>query len=330
MMNADLLMLYLSHLGEGSWAAVKSHFRAAAGAEAADGAEAAAGGRALRYALEEMGFADFFVDRETPHGPQSGDGWRVLPTSLMMLASGRTALLCGARDPDLLQSLQEAAQAEGCTSEVREVSAEPPSGPCFTLPGVAGGAGGVAGVARRLGVPLIASAPDAWLERVAPLAETLRLAPEVELGLCRPGWEMRLCRPERRAWEPILRPPDAAVPAGAVLEWSRPWLPRQRAVLTTRRGWVSAGDREAVYLGALISHQPLLRYDVSTKRLHVPAAFPLPRPYARAAAMCAGTPPRWQDGERVYADVPARLAAVIGLLLGQPNLDGMRGSRGTP
>lgn len=324
MINADLLMLYLSHLGEGSWAAVKSHFRVAGGAEAE------AGGCALRYALEEMGFADFFVDREAPHGPQPGHGWRVLPTSLRMLASGQTALLCGARDPDVLQSLQEAAQAEDCTFEMRVVPAESPSGPCFTLPRVTGGAGGLAGVARRLDVPLVASAPDAWLERVSPLAETLRLAPKLELGLHRPGWEMRLCRPERRTWEPISCPPDAAVLAGSVLEWSRPWLPRQRAVLTTQRGWVGAGDREAVYLGALISHRPLLCYDVSTERLHVPAAFPLPRPCARAAAMCAGAPPRWQDGERVYAAVPAWLAAVIGFLLGQPGLDGIRGSRGTP
>lgn len=324
MMNADLLMLYLSHLGEGSWAAVKSHFRAAAGAEAE------AGGRTLRYALEEMGFADFFVDHKTPQGPQSGDGWRVLPTKLMMLASGQAALLCGARDPDVLRSLQEAAQAEGCAFEMRAVPSESPSGPCFTLPRVTGGAGGLAGVAQRLDVPLIASAPDAWLERFSPLAEALRLAPEVKLGLYRPGWEMRLCRPERRTWEPISCPPDATVPAGAVLEWSRPWLPRQRAVLTPQRGWVGAGDREAVYLGALISHQHLLRYDVSTERLRVPAAFPLPRPCARAAAMCAGVPPKWQDGERVYAAVPTRLAAVIGLLLGQPSLDGIRGSRGTP
>lgn len=324
MMSADLLMLYLSHLGEGSWGAVKSHFRAAAGAEAE------AGSRALRYALEEMGFADFFVDCETPHGPQPGDGWRVLPTRLMMLASGQTALLCGARDPDVLQSLQEAAQAEGCAFEMRAVPAESPSGPCFTLPRVTGGAGGLAGVARRLDVPLVVSAPDAWLERVSPLAETLRLAPPLELGLHRPGWEMRLRRPERWTWEPISCPPDAALPAGSVLEWSRPWLPRQRAVLLTQRGWVCAGDREAVYIGALISHRPLLRYNVSTERLYVPAAFPLPRPCARAAAMCAGAPPQWQDGERAYAAVPARLAAVIGLLLGQPGLDGVKGTRGTP
>lgn len=324
MIDADVLMLYLSHLGEGSWAAAKSYFRAAGGAEAE------AGGRSLRYALEEMGFADFFVDRETPHGPQPGDGWCVLPTSLRMLASGKTALLCGARDPDVLQLLQEATQVEDCALEMRAVPVESPSGPCFTLPRVTGRAGGLAGVARRLDVPLVASAPDAWLERVPPLAETVRLAPKLELGLHRPGWEMRLCRPERQTWEPISSPPDAAVPAGSVLEWSRPWLPRQRAVLTTQRGWVGAGDREAVYLGALISRRPLLRYDVGAGTLHVPASFPLPRPCARAAALCAGVPSRWLDGERVYAAVPARLAAVIGLLLGQPSLDGIRGSRGTP
>lgn len=321
-----MLMLYMSHLGEGSWAAIKSGFLSVA---AGAGAEPEEGGKALRYALEDIGFADFFVEHDTPDGPRASDGWRVCPTSLRVLASGRTTLLCGARDPYLLQSLEEAAQAEGGTCEMRSGSVEGPSGPTglsFALPRVSGTAAVLAGVARRLDLPPVASAPDDWLEAFPPLTDTLKLAHREELGLCRPGWEMRLCRPERRAWEGIAHLPDAPMPAGTVLEWSRPWLPRQRAVLTPQRGWVRTGDREAVYLGALISRRPLLRYDVKAKSLHVPIAFPLPQRCARAAAACAGALPSRQGGERIYSDIPPRVAAVIGLLLGQPDLDGGRGA----
>lgn len=323
-----MLMLYMSHLGEGSWAAVKSNFLSVA---AGAGAEPKEGSKALRYALQDIGFADFFLENATPDGPRASDGWRVCPTNLRMLASGRTVLLTGARDPYLLQSLEEAAQAEGGTCEMWSASVESPSGPtglCFTLPRVSGTAAVLAAVARRLEVPLVVSSPDAWLETFLPLTDTLKLAPQEELGLCRPGWEMRLCRPERRTWEGIVHMPDAQTPVGTVLEWSRPWLPRQRAVLTPQRGWVRTGDREAVYLGALISRRPLLKYDVRAKSLHVPIAFPLPWPCARAAAACAGVLPSRQDGERVYSDVPPRVAAVIGLLLGQPDLGGTKGEKG--
>lgn len=323
-----MLMLYMSHLGEGSWAAIKSGFLSVA---ASAGVEPEEGGKALRYALEDIGFADFFVEHDTPDGPRAGDGWRVCPTSLRVLASGRTALLGGAQDPYLLRSLEEAALAEGGTCEMRSATVEGsfgPTGLCFTLPRVSGTAAALAGIARRLDLPLVASAPDDWLEAFPPLTDTLKIALQEELGLCRPGWVMRLCRPERQAWEGIEYLPDAPMPAGTVLEWSRPWLPRQRAVLTPQRGWVRTGDREAVYLGALISRRPLLRYDVRAKSLHVPIAFPLPWPCARAAAACAGVLPSRQDGERVYSDVPLRVVAVIGLLLGQPDLGGTKGEKG--
>ena len=323
-----MLMLYMSHLGEGSWAAIKSVFLSVA---AGSGAEPEEGVKALRYAFQTIGFADFFVERASLNGPRASDDWRVYPTNLRVLASGRTALLGGARDPVLLQSFKEAAQSEGGAFDMQSALVECLSGHnslSFTLPRVSGTPAVLAGVARRLELPLIVNAPDAWLEAYPPLSDTLKFAPQEELSLCRSGWEMRLCRPERRKWEAISHLPDAPMPAGTVLEWSRLWLPRRRAVLTPQRGWVRAGDREAAYLGALISRFPLLRYDVKAKSLHVPIAFPLPWPCARAAAACAGALPTCQANEYVYSDVSPRVAAVIGLLLGQPDLDSVAGKKG--
>ena len=322
-----MLMLYMSHLGEGSWAAIKSVFLSVA---AGSGAEPEEGVKALRYALQTIGFADFFVERDTLDGPCASDGWRVCPTSLRGLASEESVLLGGARDPVLLQSLKAATQAEGGACEMRMVSVECPSGQTglsFSLPRVSGTPSVLAGVARRLEIPLIISAPDAWLEAYRPLSDTLKFAPEEELSLCRSGWQMRLCRPERQKWEGIAHLPNAPMSIGTVLEWSRPWFPRRRAVLTPQRGWVRAGDREAAYLGALISRFPLLRYDVKAKSLHVPIAFPLPWPCARAAAACAGALPACQANEHVYSDVSPRVAAVIGLQLGQPDLDSVAGKK---
>ena len=325
MINADTLMLYLSHLGEGSWGAVRPHFLSVA---ADAGADADEGARALRYALEEIGFADFFAERDTAQG--TGNGWRVCPTSLMASSFSGGASLCGSRDPRLLLSLEEAARAEGCMCEMRAVTVEAVRGLSFTLPRVSGTPGALAAVAGRLNVPLVASAPDAWLETFRSLREALPLAPKEELGLSRPGWEMRLCRPERRTWEPITRLTDAPLTVGAVLEWRREWLPRQRAVLTDRWGWVRLGDRESPYAGAMFSHCPLLRYDRASGDLYAPMAIPLPRSCARAAVMCAGALPSRQGGDRVYAEVPPRIAAVIGQKLGQPGLDDAKGNGATP
>ena len=320
-------MLYLSHMGEGSWSTVRPRFQAAAGVD-----EEGRRVSGLRYALEEIGFADFFVERDTSRGPSAGDGWRVCPTGLVALASGREALLCGARDPRLLQALEEAARSEGCACEMQTAAVDVTPGPpnlCFTLPRVAGTAATLATLARRLDIPFVVDASDAWLEAFPPLATTLRSAGPEELGLCHSGWEMRLLKPGGRAWAGVSRLPENAEP-GSVFEWSRPWLPRRRAVCIPTRGWVGVGDREAVYAGALVSRYWLLRYDHDTKRLFVPAAFPLPRRCARAAALCAGALPAYQNGERVYSEVPPRVAAVIGLRLGQPHLDGPRGNGATP
>lgn len=62
-----MLMPYMSHLGEGSWAAIKSGFLSVA---AGAGAEPKEGSKALRYALQDIGFADFFVENATPDGPR--------------------------------------------------------------------------------------------------------------------------------------------------------------------------------------------------------------------------------------------------------------------
>ena len=327
MIDADLLMLYMSHLGEGSWATLRPRFQAAAGLD-----ERGEGVSALRYALEEIGFADFFVERNTPRGQLADNGWKVCPTSLMALASGREALLCGARDQPLLQALEQTANSEGCSFEIRTVTVKVTPGLSslsFTLPRVAGTPPALFSLARHLDIPFIADAPDAWLEAFPSLASTLRLACPEELGSSHLGWEMRLLKPGARAWATVSQLPQNPE-AGSVFEWVRPWLARRRAVYIPTRGWVGVGDREAVYAGASVSQHQLLRYDREGKSLFVPAAFPLPRPCARAAALCAGDLPTYRNGERIYSEVPPRVAAVIGLRMGQPDLDVPKGNGETP
>src|ERR1700733_9889474 len=102
-MSCDLLLYWMTHKGEGSWAG----FRRAAAELMPDAPDQKRMARQLKAALSDLAHVDFFVD-----GSQQ---WRVLPATLAGLGiDGSAAILCGARTPELILSLQATASKVGC------------------------------------------------------------------------------------------------------------------------------------------------------------------------------------------------------------------------
>src|SRR5437660_2189904 len=102
-MSCDLLLYWMTHKGEGSWAS----FRAAVSELMPSAPDQRRMARQLRGILSDMSHVDFFVD-----GSQQ---WQVLPAMLAGLAiDDSAAILCGARTPELILSLQSTAGKLGC------------------------------------------------------------------------------------------------------------------------------------------------------------------------------------------------------------------------
>jgi len=308
-MKSDILLSYMSHLGEGRWQKLRYHFLDVA---VDSGCEPERESRLLRYALEEIAFADFFLNRTGSIA--ASDVWRVHGPSLARIGYGTSALVCGARDPYLRRRLDSAGKRHECIVDDYMICVS--QSMHFTVPRVFGSLSRLHSIAVDLEIPFIANAPDAWLSATMPLSQQLRHAVETQRMS---GWELQEYDLSAQRAKPVSNWDDCTYEVGAVIEQSRQWLPSRRSVLFDGR-WVDIGYREALYAGAMLRGLSILAYDSARCRLRVPIVFPLPLSFARAAVMCSGSLPSIEGANRVYCSVPHRIASVMGMLLGQWDL----------
>ena len=113
-MSWDPLLFWMTHMGEGSW----TSFRNAVASGVADGDELGDAVRLLSNTLADLGHADFFVG-ETQY-------WRINPATLAGLETPPdSAMLIGARTPQMLEMLFDAAEDERCSVTCRNSQSIP-------------------------------------------------------------------------------------------------------------------------------------------------------------------------------------------------------------
>lgn len=288
-MNADSLLYWMSHLGEGSW----RRFRDAAELTPPnhDQTEMA---RFLRICFSDLGYADFFVD-----GSQR---WRVCSPLMAGLCEKRQAVLYGARSPSLIEALQAAAQKRGCRFEIQNLQNLPSR---VLFEGDLKQLAATAQAARLNYKPNLAAA---LCRRLMPVMHSVA---EIS-GKAPIRWAVRSFDLQRRRWV------EGELPDTAREYTSK--FGEQRFYLCGSHGELHAAPkRTAIYAAAALRRVSLAGYDLPSHTLKTAAAAPLPEAYTRTACLCSGLPPRFKDNFWIYEDVSPEVAAALLVLAGQPH-----------
>jgi len=289
-MDCDVLLSWMTHVGEGSWAGFRN------AVEVVFGRKDDLLCRMLRIRLSDLGFADFFIE-----GTQQ---WRMLPPVLGGLAvQGCAAAFSGGRTPLLAESLREAAEARGCRFETER----PPD--CPTLIRVVGGMGEIEALAGEIEASFEPDYAARVAEALQPIPCTLDAAPEEAAPL---NWKAQAFDFRTCMWvERIL--PNAACEFTPTYGRSKFFLHRKRGRL------LRMSKRESLYAAAMLKGVRLIEYDAGAARLSTPLFAPLPELYARAACLCSGRPAEVLSGRITYSDVTPEVAALVMVAAGQPH-----------
>lgn len=291
-MNCDLLLTWMTHVGEGSWLS----FRKAVEELADSDRDSLDLCRSLRIGLSDLGYADFFID-----GSQQ---WRMLPPVLGGL-TGRenVAALYGSRTPVLIEELRRATGALGGSFET-EVFQDCPAS--FR---VIGERQVIAVIAGRIGV---AYRPDSAMriaEGIRPIGYLLETAVAEATPL---NWKARSFDIEKCAWVDGLLP-NAACEFTPSYGHSKYYVHRKSGKL------LRMPKRESLYAAAMLKGVRLIDYKPDAMKLSVPLFAPMPELYARAACLCACRPAEILNGQFVYCDVTPDVATFLMVAAGQPH-----------
>ncbi len=289
-MNWDILLHWMTHLGEGSWQGFKNSVGRLAGEE--EDLENLVIG--LRFHLSDLGHADFFVG--------GSRRWRTLSPTLAGLAQPNAAILSGGRTPALHEALFAASHRAGCTASSEELADRP-----MTLR-ITGGRTSLLQVAADVGVRfsyLHAQRLCAELNPLFKVFEGLRdETPPTQ-------WSVKSFDFASMTMVDGLRRNSACEysPRYGIARW----------YVHTRLGRLKPlPKREAIYAAAMLQGVSLLSYDAAKHCLRVPANTPPPESYSRVACLCSGRRPRISGGSLMFEEVPPAIAAVLCVAAGQP------------
>jgi len=291
-MNWNSILYWLSHLGSGSWARFK---KALAGLSPFEEETRYEASRA-RIRLSDLGCADFFV--------KGSQNWRVCDPRLVgLIGSPDSAMLTGARSPQLVEILGKAAERHGCTFEIQAAV----DGPSRIL--LSGDEQQLAGATRDCG---LSYRRQAALMMSKGLSSLLRPPSEVADEYI--GWRFRSFDLQSLKWID-----DVKLPLSA-REYEHPRYYSRDYLLSDHQGilW-RMPKRAAIYVSAALQGVSLTGYDHQKQELIVSARAPLPEDFARIACLCSGISPRFEQGRLVYAGVTLEVAARLMVLAGQPH-----------
>lgn len=291
-MDANKLLHWLSHLGEGSWDSFrKAVEELSVPDDNASGRDAAA---QMRFRLSELGDVDFF--------PEKRQRWQIVPPLLAGFPERQgEAVLCGGRTPALLASLSAAAETWRCSLE-RELRAELPDN--------------IRILARPDALTAVASATHikcdldfaAELARcIVPIHTQLAAAPTEDLMI---RWQRKYFDLHTQQWvdKPLRR-----TACECVSQYGR----RATYVQVSRTRTVRMPKREALYAAASLSGIAFALYDAETQCLSAPMHAPLPDRCARLACISSGSVGTLNGGRVHYSPVAPRIAEIILAALGQ-------------
>ena len=289
-MSCDLLLYWMTHQGEGSWAG----FRRAVSELAPNASDQNSLARRLRVALSDLGHVDFFVERS--------QRWLALPPMLAGAAMRDSmAVLCGSRTPQLITSLQSAAGACGC----RLLIMGSPEGPsCVELRGLPAD---IQEAGNRTQIRFLPKTSAHLLGVVDSIADEIENAQHDERPF---NWDAESFDLRSRTWVEGVQPNSAC-------RFS-PRYGASKFLLHLRRGiFLQLPKRDAVYASAMIRGVSLLDYDLGAGVIKAPVAAPMPEKLARIACLCTGAQPRIDSGILEYSGVPFDIASGLLVAAGQ-------------
>jgi hypothetical protein len=296
-MNAELLLYWMSTVAEGSW----RRFRYALAELAPEDTDVQALARRVRVLLADLGHADFFID-----GSQR---WQVAAPTLAGLLEKSSAVFCGGRSPALLDRLQGAAEAAGCTLS------RTAHGEGLVAIRVDGDGAALRQAAARSGIPYIPDLAISLAGAGTTVLHQLRGAPTSPPPI---RWTVRTFDWDRRRWADAT---DLSRRESGTVWDCESRSERRFLVCGRRRHLFVMPKREAVWAAASLRGVRLAVYNPARGTLVVPFSAPLPDRFARAACLASGCPARVENGDIRYDGIPPHLAAVILVALGQPHAD---------
>lgn len=290
-MNLDVVLHWMTHLGEGSW----TGFREAIANVAPPEADLQQTCRTLRVHLSDLGHTDFFVE-----GTRR---WRMLPPVLTALPMKRdTAFLAGGRTPQLIETLKQTAEERRCA--VMSGSTADSTSAVF----VSGREAALKDIAAGLNISFAPDLSGAVCRQFIPLPQLLTAAPEERSPT---NWRLKSFDFQSMSWVDGLRLHSAC-------ECSSRFGVRRYYVYARRGALLRMPKREAVYASAMLRRIKLLDYDSSACTLSAPIAAPLPELLARAASLCSGAQARIENGYIRYTEIPPATGAALLVASGQP------------
>jgi hypothetical protein len=289
-MDCDLLLTWMTHIGEGSWARFRNAVEELAGSDG-DLSDLC---RRLRMGLSDLGFAEFFVE-ETQR-------WKTLPPILGRIAAqDGAAVFCGGRSPIVVDSLTSAAELHGCQSFVERPR------DCPALIRIVGAPEKMAVVADQIGVAFEPNLPAILAAKLVPMPDRMANAPRESAPL---NWKVHSFDFRKRHWVDKLLPNSAC-------EYTPAYGPSRYFVHRKRGRLLRLSKRESLYVAAMLNGVRLVEYERATRVLSVPLFAPLPESYSRTACLCSGRPADVADGRITYGGVPPDLAAILTVAAGQ-------------
>lgn len=307
-MKANEVLLWLSARREGSW----QQFRAAVEELYSDGELGESETRdvefplhqQLRLNLERLGHVEFFT-------AGCEEGWRVVPPQLATctFADGVRGVLCGARSPALRERFLQAAGSVALETQT-------PPGVPDVIRVVGRDLRSLEGLADVAGVQLQTDAPFAILSHLPPCTppSSKESTAEFPKGA---DWSIHEFDASKLAWRKIDRSRTQATHVGVF----RFLLYFQRPRYFLRLKGMTYELPRAVALFALLKRKrcEVLRYDVSTSSLSLPAICRPPRLLERALVLCSGLPPVFDSATSrlTYFDVSLETARLTAELLQQ-------------
>jgi len=294
-MDCDLLLSWMTHVEEGTWATFRNSVQALAETDA----NVSRVSRVIRITLSDLGFANFFID-----GTQR---WKILPPVIGGLAGKKSvAGVFGGRTPILVESLKTAAEKLGC-----EILSETPHN-SPVLFRVEGDISELAAIANEAGILFETNLAGVVAQILNPIPEGLEYAPVKPAPL---NWKVQSFDFDTGTWVEGLRSHTAC-------EYTpRYGLPRY-FVHVKRGKLLEISKRESLYAAAMLKGIELIDYEPPNRRLSVPLFAPLPDLYSRVACLCSGNLATIVNDRLIYDDVPLELAALIMVAAGQrhPNV----------
>ncbi|BAY84565.1 hypothetical protein NIES267_40610 [Calothrix parasitica NIES-267] len=292
-MSWDMLLYWLTHKQEGSWINFRKAAAEIASAEPIDIGDLC---RDLRFQLSEASHVDFFID-----GSQR---WKVRPPILSGLVNfPEIAILCGGRTPKLLSRICDAASTFNCKI-IKDITFG-----IITKISIEGTQKDIRKVADNVGIPYIPQKATFLSQDFVPILKQLENADE---GIPLVKWERESFDWQLRRWT------DSASSNTKNTVWKYSYYNNRHYFVYNQQGkLVRMPKHEAIYAMAALFCIPLLVYNKTQRTLITDISTPLPELYARVIYLCAGRPSRIEQGQIVYKDIPADLAGLLMVAIGQ-------------